>query len=113
VSGKVRNQDAALQLSIALQIAANREQTWTYIKTHWDKVQAQLTTAMGGYLVEATGNFCSADARDDVQNFFSKHKVAASDRPLKHAVDRINGCIEFRSLQEPNLKSWIATQPNL
>jgi aminopeptidase N len=113
VSGKVRNQDAALQLTIALQIAANREQTWTYIKTHWDKVQAQLTTAMGGYLVEATGNFCSADARDDVQNFFSTHKVAASDRSLKHAVDRINGCIEFRSLQEPNLKSWIATQPNL
>ena len=113
VSGKVRNQDAALQFSIALQIAANREQVWTYIKTHWDKVQAQLTTAMGGYLVEATGNFCSADARDDVQKFFSAHKVAASDRSLKHAVDRINGCIEFRSLQEPNLKSWIATQPNL
>jgi aminopeptidase N/puromycin-sensitive aminopeptidase len=111
-SGKVRNQDAAIQFSMSLQITANREQAWNYVKTHWDKVQAQLTTAMGGYLVEATGSFCSAEARDDVQDFFSTHKVAASDRSLKHAIDRINGCIEFRSLQEPNLKKWIATQPN-
>ncbi len=111
-SGKVRNQDAAIQFSMSLEIAANREQAWNYVKTHWDKVQAQLTTAMGGYLVEATGSFCSADARDDVQRFFSTHRVAASDRSLKHAIDRINGCIEFRSLQEPNLKKWIATQPN-
>ena len=112
LSGKVRNQDAAIQLSIALQIAATRDQAWKYIKTHWDKVQRQLTTAMGGRLVEATGSFCSAGARDDVQNFFSTHKVAASDRALKQAVERINSCVEFRSHQEPNLKNWMATQPN-
>ncbi|HEV2486653.1 MAG TPA: M1 family metallopeptidase [Terracidiphilus sp.] len=112
-SSKVRNQDAAIQFSISLQIAANRNQAWDYIKTHWDKVQAQLTTDMGSYLVGATGGFCSADARDDVQSFFSTHKVSSSDRTLKHAVERINGCIEFRFLQEPNLRQWLATQPNL
>jgi aminopeptidase N/puromycin-sensitive aminopeptidase len=111
-SSKVRNQDAAIQFAISLQIAATRNQAWNYIKTHWDKVQAQLTTDMGGYLVGATGGFCSADARDDVQSFFSTHKVSSSDRALKHAVERINGCIEFRSLQEPNLRQWLSTQPN-
>ena len=111
-SSKVRNQDAAIQFAISLQIAATRDQAWNYIKTHWDKVQAQLTTDMGGYLVGATGGFCSADARDDVQSFFSTHKVSASDRALKHAVERINGCIEFRSLQGPNLRQWLSTQPN-
>jgi aminopeptidase N/puromycin-sensitive aminopeptidase len=112
VSSKVRNQDAAIQFSISLQIAANRNQAWDYIKAHWDKVHAQLTTEMGSYLVGATGGFCSVDARDDVQSFFSTHKVSSSDRALKHAVERINGCIEFQTLQEPNLKQWLAAHPN-
>ena len=112
-SGKVRNQDAAIQFSIALQIDANRDLAWRYIKTHWDKVQAQLTTEMGSYLIGATGSFCTADARDDVQSFFSTHKVPATGRTLKHAIERIDGCIEFRALQEPNLKHWLATQPDL
>jgi len=111
VSGKVRNQDAAIQLAIALEMDATRELAWNYIKTNWDKVQTQLTTDMGGMLVGSTASFCSAEARDNVQSYFSTHKVAASDRALKHSVERINGCIEFRALQEPNLKKWLAKQP--
>ena len=111
VSGKVRNQDAAVQLSIGLQMDTTRDLTWNYIKANWDKVQSQLTTEMGGALVGSTASFCSAEARDDVQSFFSTHKVAAADRALKHSVERINGCIEFRALQEPNLKKWLAKQP--
>jgi aminopeptidase N len=111
-SGKVRNQDVARQISIALSMPATRGLAWDYLKSHWDAVKAQLTTEMGGYLVNSTGGFCSANMRDDVEEFFSTHKVAASDRALKHAVERINGCIEFRHMQEPNLKKWLATQPN-
>jgi aminopeptidase N/puromycin-sensitive aminopeptidase len=110
-SGKVRNQDAAIEFAIALQIDGTRDLAWNYIKNNWDKVQAQLTTTMGAYMVSSTANFCSVDKRDDVQSFFATHKVPAADRALKHAIERINGCIEFRSLQAPNLKQWIATQP--
>jgi aminopeptidase N/puromycin-sensitive aminopeptidase len=111
ISGKVRNQDAAAQLAIALQIDATREQAWKYIQTNWDKVQAQLTPEMGGMLVGSTGSFCSADARAAVETFFANHKVAASAKPLKHALESIDGCIEMRNLQEPNLKQWLAAQP--
>jgi aminopeptidase N/puromycin-sensitive aminopeptidase len=110
-SGKVRNQDAAIQFAIGLQIDASRDITWNYIKTNWDKVQAQLTTEMGAILVGSTSGFCSADARDDVKAFFAAHKVPSSDRALRHSIERINGCIELRTLQEPNLKQWLAAQP--
>jgi aminopeptidase N len=111
VSGKVRNQDAAYQLMIPLSMPGTRELAWNFVKTHWDQVQAQLTTDTGASLVSATGSFCSADARDDVQSFFAAHKVPASDSALKHAIERINGCIEFRRLQEPKFKEWLAAQP--
>jgi aminopeptidase N/puromycin-sensitive aminopeptidase len=110
-SGKVRNQDAAIQFAIALDIDESRDQAWKYIQDNWDKVQAQFTTSMGVRVVGATGNFCSADARDGVKKFFSTHKVAASDMALRHALEHIDGCIELRALQEPNLKQWLAAQP--
>jgi aminopeptidase N len=111
VSGKVRNQDAAIQFAIALGDDETRGLAWNYIQTHWEKVQAQLTTDMGAILVGSTGSFCTEAGREDVKTFFSTHKVAASDRALKHAVERIDGCIELRSLQEPKLKEWLAKQP--
>ena len=111
VSDKVRNQDAVIQFAISLQIEENRDQAWKYIQNHWNKVQAQFTTEMGARLVSSTGSFCTADARDDVKNFFSTHKVPASEISLKHAIEHVDGCIELRALQEPNLKQWLATQP--
>jgi hypothetical protein len=32
---------------------------------------------------------------------------------LRHAIEHINGCIELRALQEPELKTWLAAQPGL
>ena len=111
VSGKVRNQDAVIQFAIALGNDANRDQAWKYIQDNWDKVKAQFTTERGAQLVGSTGNFCSADARTNVEAFFSTHKVAASDMALKHALEHIDGCMELRALQEPKLKQWLAAQP--
>jgi aminopeptidase N len=111
VSGKVRNQDTAILLSTGLQIPENHEQTWQFIKSHWNQVHAQLTTDSGSDLVAGTGSFCSTKAHDDVEKFFAEHKVDSASVALKHALEHINECIELRRLQEPNLKSWIAAQP--
>jgi aminopeptidase N/puromycin-sensitive aminopeptidase len=110
-SSKVRNQDALIQFAIALQIDATRDLAWTYIKSHWDTLHTLLTPELGSILVGSTSAFCSAEARDDVQTFFADHKVPSADRSLKHAVESINGCIELRKLQEPNLDKWISAQP--
>jgi len=110
-SDKVRNQDALIQFAIALQIDATRDTAWKYVKSHWSTVKTLLTPEMGSALVGSTGAFCSVEARDDVTAFFATHKVPAAERTLKHAIEHINGCIELRSLQQPNLDKWLAAQP--
>jgi aminopeptidase N len=110
ISDKVRNQDAAIQLAIPIEIDQSRDQAWKYIQAHWERVQAQLTTNSGSILIGSTSGFCSDSGREDVERFFSAHKVAASGQSLKHAIEHINGCIELRALQEPLLKSWLASQ---
>ncbi|HEY2471960.1 MAG TPA: M1 family aminopeptidase [Terracidiphilus sp.] len=112
VSNKVRNQDAAIQLAIALHVDKNRQLAWNFIQTHWDEVKKEFTPEMGNALVGATGAFCSASARNQVQNFFATHKVPDTDQELKHSIESINGCIELRDLQEPKLRAWLATQSN-
>jgi aminopeptidase N len=111
ISGKVRNQDAAIQFAIALGDDETRDLAWKYIQSHWDKIQTLLTPEMGNILVGSTGGFCSEGARDDVKSFFSAHKVAAADKALTHSMEHIDGCIELRSLQEPKLKEWLAAHP--
>ncbi len=93
-----------------LQGRETRDQAWQYIQQNWDKVEAQLTTSMGGYLVSGTGSFCSAEARDQVDSFFTTHKVPASEHALARAKNQINDCIELRAAQEPKLKEWMAAQ---
>jgi len=110
ISGKVRSQDAAIQLAYGLSIDANRDLAWSFTQAHWDKVKTLLTPEMGSILVNSAGSFCSAAARDDVQSFFTAHPVPAAETELKHAIERINGCIEMRGLQEPRLKQWLAEQ---
>ncbi|HEY1766183.1 MAG TPA: M1 family metallopeptidase [Terracidiphilus sp.] len=109
----VRNQDAGYQFAVPLAYRQTRNVAWDYMKANWDHVQAQLTIYTDGTLVSYTGYFCSTPARDDVNDFFTAHKVAASDISLRHALETIDGCIEFRSLQEPNLDKWLAAQPGL
>ncbi|MGB8847893.1 MAG: M1 family aminopeptidase, partial [Terracidiphilus sp.] len=110
VSSKVHNQDSAIQFNLAMRIPENRDQAWKFIKTHWNQVQTEFTPELGSYFVAGAGNFCSVEARDDVKNFFASHQVPAADAALRHALERINGCIELRRLQEPNLKQWLAAQ---
>lgn len=110
VSGKVRNQDSVIQLLIALRHPDTRQMAWQFIQQNWPQVQAQITTMMGSYLVSGAGSFCSAEKRDEVERFFTVHKIPASERALARTKDEINDCIELRSDQEPKLQQWIQTQ---
>jgi aminopeptidase N/puromycin-sensitive aminopeptidase len=110
ISGKVKNQDAAFQLAIELSRLATRDLAWKFVQEHWDVIHGLLTPELGNALVGSTASFCSEQARNDVQQFFASHPVASADQSVKHSVERINGCIEFRNLQQANLKKWLQSQ---
>jgi aminopeptidase N/puromycin-sensitive aminopeptidase len=112
VSGEVRNQDSWILLAILLQQRETRDQAWDYIRSNWPKVQAQFTTNSGVRVVAATGSFCTQKQRDEVTSFFSTHPVEASERTLAKSLDSIDACIQLRAAQQPNLRQWLATQPN-
>ncbi len=109
-SGKVRNQDSVILFVIALRDRDTRPIAWDYVQKNWDKVHAQMTTMMGGYLVGSTGSFCSAEKAQEVQTFFTAHPVMAAARAVQKATDSIHDCTVLRADQQPKLTTWLSGQ---
>jgi aminopeptidase N len=105
-SGQVREQEYPRLLSALLGNLASRDAAWTYLKAHWDKLAVQITSFGGSGAVVALGNFCSAVERDDVTRFFETHRAPGAERALRQSIERMNNCIEFRDLQQANMRIY-------
>jgi aminopeptidase N/puromycin-sensitive aminopeptidase len=104
----VRNQDAPFIFSGALQNPYTREQAWPLIKENWPAIEKKFTMSSGSAVVNGAGGFCTAQEKHDVQQFFTEHKVASSERALRQALERIDNCIDFRANQGQNLQQWLS-----
>ncbi len=108
-SGKVRNQDAITLFAIALRSPNTQDNAWQYIEQNWPKVKAQFTTWAGGELVGSTAAFCTAQRGEEVKDFFTTHKVAASANALSRSQNSIHDCVDLRAEQSGNLKQWLSS----
>lgn len=107
VSPQVRNQDAPRLIAEELQYRKNQNAAWAWIKANWPEVEKKITMSSGAEIVAVTRTFCDAGNRDDVQQFFTEHKVPSSERTLKQVAERVNACINYRNQQQGNLAAWL------
>ena len=107
IGPETRSQDAAAYLGRLLENPAAQKMAWGWTKQHWAEVAGKLTAGSGAAIVNATSHFCRADLRNEVEQFFSDHKVAATSRTLKQSVEKMNSCIHFQESQQPNLTAWL------
>ncbi len=110
ISPAMRAQDAPQVFGAILANPAGRQLAWDFIRNNWAEVNAKLSNYSESGIVGNTGVFCDAAKRDELESFFTSHKVPASDRTLKLTVEQINGCIDLRAHQEPNLQTWLQKQ---
>jgi aminopeptidase N len=111
VSPMMRTQDAPQVFGTVLSNPAGREVAWNFIRDNWADISAKLSNYSDSSVIGAAGVFCDASKRDEVQSFFTSHKAPASDRTLKLTIEQINGCIDLRQHQEPNLQTWLQSHP--
>jgi len=110
VSPESRNQDAPHLIAGVLANPSNQVVAWQWVKSHWPDVEKKITMSSGGEIILASSAFCDATHRDDVQRFFTEHKVPSAERGLKLAAERINSCISYRDHQRGDLASWLGKQ---
>lgn len=107
VSDEVRNQDAAGLISRVLGNSDNQKTAWDWIKAHWPAVEKKITMSSGTEIVGSTRKFCSAEMKDDVQQFFTEHKVPSAERALKQSREDIEGCVKRRPRLQTELAQWL------
>ncbi len=108
---RVRTRTLRSNSRISLDTDKNRDLAWKFIQTHWDEVKKEFTPRWGP---SSSGNKHLLRLNRTAMMYRSSSPHTRSPMPtreLKHAIERINGCIELRNLQEPQLKSWLASQP--
>jgi aminopeptidase N len=107
VSDEIRNQDAAALISRVLSNPDDQKTAWEWVKAHWPAVEKKITMSSGPEIVGATRRFCSAELNDDVQQFFTEHKVASAERALKQSHEDIQGCVKRRPRLQTELAQWL------
>jgi aminopeptidase N len=89
---------------------SNRGMVWTFVKNNWQVLQTKMVSFGGGPAIESLGEACDREFHDDVKQFFSKHSAPAAERGVLQALESMNNCMEFRSLQELNFRNWMNNQ---
>jgi len=110
VGPQMRGQDAAAVIGGVFSNPDGRQLAWDFVRQHWSDVTAKLNNYSEAGIVGNAGVFCDAAKRDEVQHFFGEHKIEAAERTLKLTLEQINGCIDARAHQQPNLQSWLQHQ---
>lgn len=108
LSPSMRSQDLPHFVGSMFEKPWRRREAWEFVKTNWSELQKKFTPWGGASLVASTGSLCDAKQREDVQQFFAKHPVEASERSLSKALEKIDMCVEMRSLQTRNFATWLS-----
>ena len=107
LSAEMRNQDLPGFMASLFEKPSRREESWEFVKSNWAELREKFTPWGGAAIVGSTGALCDAKQRADVQQFFATHPVDASDRSLKQALEKIDMCVELRTLQAQNFERWL------
>ncbi len=107
LSPSVRSQDTLGMIAAVMRNPVGGKPAWNFVRTHWpeiDKVGGGFTSAE---VVGATNAYCDSSMHDQVQDFFSSHKVPTAERTLKQSLESIHNCADLRSRQTPELSQWL------
>jgi puromycin-sensitive aminopeptidase len=110
LSSDVRSQDKLNLIGAVIAKPAGQKLSWDFVRSHWNDVEKAGGPFASASIEGDTASFCSAELRDQVQEFFAAHKVASGERTLKQSLERINNCIELKSSQSNQLASWLQKQ---
>jgi aminopeptidase N len=110
LSPEMRNQDLPGYIGSMFERPRRQAESWQFVTSNWSELRKKFTPWGGAAIVGSTGYLCDAKQRDDVQKFFAANPVQASDRSLKQALERIDTCVEFRTLQAGNFATWLSAR---
>ncbi len=107
ISPAVRSQDKLGMISGVMRNPAGAQLAWNFVRAHWSEVEKVGGGFTSAEVVAATNVFCDNAMHEQVQEFFSAHRVPTAERTLKQSLESINNCTDLKSRQIPELSTWL------
>jgi aminopeptidase N len=107
LSPEVKNQDLFSSVARLLRNVDAQAAIWELFKSNFPAIKEKAGAAMSSRFTSLAGSFCDEKLRDDSQDFFIAQDLPGSERSLQNAKDRVDACIELRSLQQANLAAYL------
>jgi aminopeptidase N len=107
---EVRAQDMSGLLATMIVGRESQRAAWQFVVDNWEKVRAKTPEGLYGAesaLAGVSGSFCSAEQRAAVVGFFEQHPMKNNDRPLRRALESIDGCMGLRERQQAPFDAWV------
>ncbi|MBI4495128.1 MAG: M1 family metallopeptidase [Chloroflexi bacterium] len=93
----IQTQDVGFLLCRLLANEAATEAAWRFIQQCWDELVRRLPPLMVRRVIQATVNLGTAQARQEVEAFFTRHPVEATERTLRQALEELDLLVAFRA----------------
>ncbi|MFZ0760770.1 MAG: M1 family aminopeptidase [Candidatus Sulfotelmatobacter sp.] len=107
ISPAVRSQDALSLIARVMRNPSGEKLAWDFVLSHWEAVKKVGGPFASAEVVGVSGSFCDAGMRDQVEDFYAAHRIAAAERTYRQSIERINNCVALKSQQQPQLASWL------
>ena len=108
LSPAVRSQNAPFLIGTVMQNPAGRDLAWQFLQTHWKALEDKSSLWGMVEIVHFAGSFCSAGAKQEVQQFFGEHPIPAAERGVRQTLEDIQNCADLKADQEPALATWLS-----
>jgi len=106
----VRTQDLFYPIFACSQSHYGREKTWSFLKTHWDKLLQKLESSnflLGRIISYATSGFSSEEKLKDVEEFFTTRKIAGTERTIAQSLESIKANIAALDKNKEEVSAWL------
>jgi aminopeptidase N len=109
-SPDIRSQDAPALIRQMMQRPRASATTWAHLKNNWETVERSFGIFQGiPTVVGSIRHFCDVASKNDVDRFFSEHRVAGIDRTLQQSLEAVERCTATKSAQAGNLAAFLRT----
>lgn len=100
----VRGQDFTGLLAQVMANPAGKDLAWNFVRKHWAQINDK-PPGGPGKVTGAVNTLCDSRHLAEVKSFYAENKLEA--RTTQETIETISGCVDVKSLQEPNAAAWL------
>jgi puromycin-sensitive aminopeptidase len=111
LNGEIRSQDAPFVLRAMLASVHAREQTWAFVKQHWQEMSGKYPGSAYRRLYEGVTGLVSPAWEADVQAFFADNAIDLGGKTLAQYLEQLRVAVRFQERESAALAAYLAKPP--